>query len=173
MSRRKGPGLVIWGISILFIAFVVASFNFMGVEKQLHAPETLENIPLLKQASGDEVIGYVQQIAGKKVDILRGVKGVYDGNNQKATLQLLVVKNHKAASQLVNNLATGMEMSGKFNKAQFLDGLGNRGFYTFGENADQYVFTRENLVYWLSIEKGNSQELLDWVYRHEFRKGNY
>lgn len=173
MSRRKGPSLVIWGISILFVAFIVASFNTMGVEKQLHAPESLENIPLLKQSSGEEVTGRIQQIAGRKVDILRGVKGVYEGNDQKATLQLLVVKNHKVATKLVDNLAAGMEMSGKFNKAQFLDGLGNRGFYTFGDNAEQYVFTKENLVYWLSVEKGNSQELVEWVYQHEFRKGNY
>ena len=171
MKLNKVLGPALWGGGLAFVAFIILSFNFMGTEREFHVPESMAKIPLVREAMDQNASREVVEVAGQKVGIQKAYMGVFDNGSEKAVLRYVIVRNHGAAQKLVENLRGGMAL--KRYDPPVDEKIGNAGFMTRGDGMDQVVFTTENMVYWVSLKTPRVDEVINWILKHNFRKGNY
>ncbi|MCL5045430.1 MAG: hypothetical protein M1598_01230, partial [Actinobacteria bacterium] len=141
-------------------------------EREFHVPESMAKIPLVQEVMDNKAAAGILEVGGKKVGIQRAYMGLFDNGSEKAVLRYVIVRNHGSAQELLENLRAGMVAAKKYDPPVD-ERIGNGGFMTRGDGMEQVVFTTENMVYWVSLKTPRVDEVINWILKHNFRKGNY
>jgi hypothetical protein len=148
------------GIVLIFILF---SFFLLGCN-QSSSPvfqEEIGGLKLVRLITGKDALLAINQLHGKKINVVMGIVAFYQGEREKATVWVSESACTDDAMQQTEGMIEKMRASksSPFSNYEEIEQDGVNIYSFEGMGQKHYIFRISKIVYWISANSGTIDEL--------------
>ena len=145
------------------IIFILFSFFLLGCN-QSSSPvfqEEIRGLKLVQLITGKDALHAINQLHGKKINVVSGMVAFYQGEGEKATVWVSESFSTDDAIQQTEIMIEKMRSSKRSPFSDYEEiGQGGVKIYSFkGMGQEHYIFRISKSVYWITANSGAIDEL--------------
>lgn len=149
---------------LIIIAFFTLSFCDSKTE---YLPGTLYGLERSRKLTGREAEEFVNRLHFNKVTNAENRIGFYEGKPGRLTIYLTLYENDTIAKSDKDRMIKKISPSNSvFSPVMFMKHHGKMIGYTFGMGQKHFIFSHNNLLFWISVEKSWADNFLDYYFEY-------